>query len=268
MDARRRRAGRGRRAPASGADDGAGDDPRHAADVARPRRGRRAERPARPRGHRRAARSPPSPPCSSCPSCTAGCAADRCRRASTRSWSDGRTGGLRGAAVTRGRRGEAAQAARRRGRHRRGVRAPLPSWGWCRGSGSGIGSPRTPQAEQRQRAEGHDGAPAARAGGRRRARCPVRPSRCSITGIYARTDGYLTARYVDIGDHVKAGQLLAEIDTPEVDQQLNQARATLAQGKANVVQAPGRSRRWRARRCSATSRPASAPCRSSRSTIA
>ena len=55
------------------------------------------------------------------------------------------------------------------------------------------------------------------------------------TGIYARTDGYLTARHVDIGDRVKAGQLLAEIASPEVDQQLNQARATLAQGKANVV---------------------------------
>ena len=56
------------------------------------------------------------------------------------------------------------------------------------------------------------------------------------TGIYARTDGYLKARYVDIGDRVTAGQLLAEIASPEVDQQLNQARATLAQGKANVVQ--------------------------------
>jgi RND family efflux transporter MFP subunit len=55
------------------------------------------------------------------------------------------------------------------------------------------------------------------------------------TGIYARTDGYLKARYVDIGDHVRAGQLIAEIEAPEVDQQLNQARATLAQGKANLV---------------------------------
>src|SRR5262249_19780539 len=56
------------------------------------------------------------------------------------------------------------------------------------------------------------------------------------TGIYARIDGYLKARYVDIGDHVTAGQLIAEIEAPEVDQQLNQARATLAQGKANLVQ--------------------------------
>ena len=43
------------------------------------------------------------------------------------------------------------------------------------------------------------------------------------TGIWARTDGYLEARYVDIGDRVTTGQLLAEIDTPEVDQQLSQA---------------------------------------------
>jgi RND family efflux transporter MFP subunit len=56
------------------------------------------------------------------------------------------------------------------------------------------------------------------------------------TGIYARIDGYLKARYVDIGDRVTAGQLIAEIEAPEVDQQLNQSRATLAQGKANLVQ--------------------------------
>jgi RND family efflux transporter MFP subunit len=55
------------------------------------------------------------------------------------------------------------------------------------------------------------------------------------TGIFARTDGYLRARYVDIGDKVTTGQLLAEIDAPEIDQQLNQARASLAEAKANVV---------------------------------
>jgi RND family efflux transporter MFP subunit len=55
------------------------------------------------------------------------------------------------------------------------------------------------------------------------------------TGIWARTNGYLNARYVDIGDHVGKGQLLADIDTPEVDQQLMQAIATMAQDKANVV---------------------------------
>lgn len=52
--------------------------------------------------------------------------------------------------------------------------------------------------------------------------------------IYARTDGYLKKWYFDIGARVKAGQLLAEIQTPEVDQQLAQARATLATAQANL----------------------------------
>ena len=52
--------------------------------------------------------------------------------------------------------------------------------------------------------------------------------------IYARTNGYLKRWYADIGAHVKEGQLLAEIDTPEVDQQLRQALADLATAQANV----------------------------------
>lgn len=52
--------------------------------------------------------------------------------------------------------------------------------------------------------------------------------------IYARTDGYLKKWYFDIGAHVKAGDLLAEIDTPEVDQQLAQAKANLATAQANL----------------------------------
>jgi RND family efflux transporter MFP subunit len=51
--------------------------------------------------------------------------------------------------------------------------------------------------------------------------------------IYARTNGYLKHWYFDIGAHVKAGQLLAEIESPEVDQQLQQARADLATAQAN-----------------------------------
>lgn len=51
--------------------------------------------------------------------------------------------------------------------------------------------------------------------------------------IYARTNGYLKKWYVDIGAHVKAGQMLAEIETPEVDQQLDQARADLNTAQAN-----------------------------------
>src|SRR6185295_653568 len=56
-----------------------------------------------------------------------------------------------------------------------------------------------------------------------------------VTGIWARTNGYLRARYVDIGDRVNKGQQLADIDTPEVDQQLMQAIATMNQDKANVA---------------------------------
>jgi RND family efflux transporter MFP subunit len=52
--------------------------------------------------------------------------------------------------------------------------------------------------------------------------------------IYARTNGYLKKWYVDIGGRVKAGQLLAEIETPEVDQQLEQARADLNTATANL----------------------------------
>jgi RND family efflux transporter MFP subunit len=52
--------------------------------------------------------------------------------------------------------------------------------------------------------------------------------------IYARTNGYLKRWYADIGTHVKKGQLLAEIETPELDQQLQQARANLNTAEANL----------------------------------
>jgi RND family efflux transporter MFP subunit len=52
--------------------------------------------------------------------------------------------------------------------------------------------------------------------------------------IYARTNGYLKKWYKDIGSHVKEGELLADIDTPEVDAQLAQAKADLATSEANV----------------------------------
>lgn len=52
--------------------------------------------------------------------------------------------------------------------------------------------------------------------------------------IYARTDGYLKKWYFDIGAHVKAGQLLAVIDAPEVNQELVQAKSTLATAQANL----------------------------------
>jgi RND family efflux transporter MFP subunit len=62
--------------------------------------------------------------------------------------------------------------------------------------------------------------------------------------IYARTNGYLKQWYVDIGARVKQGQLLAEIDTPEVDQQLQQSRAELETAQANRDLAATTSDRW------------------------
>jgi RND family efflux transporter MFP subunit len=56
------------------------------------------------------------------------------------------------------------------------------------------------------------------------------------TPIYARTDGYILQRYVEIGDRVKKGQTLIDLDTPDLDQQIEQARATLAQSKAALAQ--------------------------------
>ncbi len=52
--------------------------------------------------------------------------------------------------------------------------------------------------------------------------------------IYARISGYLVRRHVDIGDRVTAGQLLAEVDSPEVDEQLRQARAELQQSEKSL----------------------------------
>jgi RND family efflux transporter MFP subunit len=55
--------------------------------------------------------------------------------------------------------------------------------------------------------------------------------------VLARASGYIKRRYVDIGDRVKAGQLLAEIEAPELDQQVNQAKAALDQTRAALEQA-------------------------------
>ncbi|MDE1943760.1 MAG: efflux RND transporter periplasmic adaptor subunit [Betaproteobacteria bacterium] len=66
------------------------------------------------------------------------------------------------------------------------------------------------------------------------------------TPIYARTNGYLKRWLVDIGTTVKAGQLLAEIDTPEVDQQVLQAEADLQTAEANNDLAQLTAKRWKA----------------------
>jgi RND family efflux transporter MFP subunit len=66
--------------------------------------------------------------------------------------------------------------------------------------------------------------------------------------IYARTTGYVKTRLVDIGDQVKAGQVLAELDTPEIDQQFRQAEADLATAQANATLAQATAKRWSALR--------------------
>ncbi|MGF6267293.1 membrane fusion protein (multidrug efflux system) [Paraburkholderia youngii] len=62
--------------------------------------------------------------------------------------------------------------------------------------------------------------------------------------IYARTSGYVRHWYADIGAHVKAGQTLAQIDTPELDAQLQQARADVATAEANYRFASSTAERW------------------------
>ena len=62
--------------------------------------------------------------------------------------------------------------------------------------------------------------------------------------IYARVSGYLKHWLTDIGTHVEAGQPLAEIETPELDEELNQANAALAQAKANLEIARISAERW------------------------
>jgi RND family efflux transporter MFP subunit len=62
--------------------------------------------------------------------------------------------------------------------------------------------------------------------------------------IYARTSGYVKAWYTDIGAHVHRGQLLAEIETPEVDRQLSQAKADLATAQANLALSQSTNERW------------------------
>lgn len=68
--------------------------------------------------------------------------------------------------------------------------------------------------------------------------------------IYARTSGYLKRWLVDIGTPVKSGQLLGEIEAPEVDQQLRQAQADLATAEANQKIAAVTAERWRNLRAS------------------
>jgi len=74
---------------------------------------------------------------------------------------------------------------------------------------------------------------------------PGRLEAYSRAPIYARVSGFLKTWYVDIGAPVKAGQLLAEIEAPDLDQQLLQARAALASAQAGETLASVTAERWR-----------------------
>jgi RND family efflux transporter MFP subunit len=73
---------------------------------------------------------------------------------------------------------------------------------------------------------------------------PGRLEAYSRAPIYARVSGFLKAYYVDIGASVKAGQLLAEIEAPDLDQQLLQAKAALASAQAAETLARVTAQRW------------------------
>ena len=62
---------------------------------------------------------------------------------------------------------------------------------------------------------------------------PATTNAFQAANIYARASGYITERNVDIGSHVKTGDLLAAITAPELDHQIAQAEASLAQAKAS-----------------------------------
>jgi RND family efflux transporter MFP subunit len=65
---------------------------------------------------------------------------------------------------------------------------------------------------------------------------PATTTAFEAANIFARTSGYIEKRYVDIGDRVKTGDLLADIIAPELDHQIAQAKATLAQDQATLQQ--------------------------------
>lgn len=73
---------------------------------------------------------------------------------------------------------------------------------------------------------------------------PGRIEAYSKASIYARISGYLKSWKADIGTPVKAGQLLAEIDTPDLDQQILQAKAELASTQANAALSENTAKRW------------------------
>src|SRR4029453_6560462 len=73
---------------------------------------------------------------------------------------------------------------------------------------------------------------------------PGRLEAFSRAPLHARVSGYLKTWKVDIGQHVQAGQLLAEIEAPDIEQQLLQAEADLASAEANSALASSTAKRW------------------------
>ena len=73
---------------------------------------------------------------------------------------------------------------------------------------------------------------------------PARIEAAQSTDIHARVSGYLAAWHVDIGQRVEAGALLAEVDTPELDQRLSEARADLRLAAANAELSKSEQTRW------------------------
>ena len=143
--------------------------------------------------------------------------------------------------------GEAIRTASRRGKRRWRGRISL-----CRASplrcGTALASGAWSHYEQHRQVvataeQGRDFVPQVRvatvrpSAGTEVVSLPATTSAFAAANIFARASGYIDKREVDIGDHVKAGQLLAEIVAPELDHQIAQAEATLGQLKAALQQA-------------------------------
>lgn len=109
---------------------------------------------------------------------------------------------------------------------------PLVGWATLRANSDGLAAPAEQAAEVRRV---HVVTPGRSASVN--LTLPANIDAFQTTLIYSRVSGYLLRWYADIGQSVKAGQKLAEIDTPELDQELEQARAILAQGRAEIESA-------------------------------
>lgn len=114
---------------------------------------------------------------------------------------------------------------------------------------TGIASRQSQASRLRERAEAQSVptvavVPPGRAGDALPLELPARLEAFARAPIHARVSGYLKRWVADIGTPVKAGQLLAEIETPELDQQLAQAQAELATARASAALAASTARRW------------------------